>query len=115
VKTRARGFRDLDAHARHRLRLKGKTLRYAAEDLASLFPDHPKRAEQFIAASKAVQDTLGALNDRSVRETLIETVSHGDAILARDATRVVLADDERELLAAARKALDGLLEAKPFW
>jgi triphosphatase len=115
VKTRARDFRDLDAHARHRLRLKGKTLRYAAEDLASLFPDHPKRAEQFIAASKAVQDTLGALNDRSVRETLIETVSHGDAILARDATRVVLADDERELLAAARKALDGLLEAKPFW
>jgi inorganic triphosphatase YgiF len=115
VKTRARDFDDLDAHMRHRLRLKGKTLRYAVEDLVSLFPDHPKRAERFIEASKAVQDTLGALNDRSVRETLIETMSHGDATLARDATRVVLADDERELLAAARKALDDLLDAKPFW
>jgi triphosphatase len=115
VKKRAQDFDDLDAHMRHRLRLKGKTLRYAAEDLASLFPNHPKRAEQFIEASKTVQDTLGALNDRSVRGTLIETVTHGDQTLARDATRVVLAGDEREMLIVARKALDELLDAKPFW
>jgi len=115
VKKRAKHFADLDAHARHKLRLKGKTLRYAAEDLAPLFPDHPKRAEHFIEASKVVQDILGALNDRNVRKTLIQTVTHGDEALARDAARVVLAGDEDELLKTAAKALDDLLAAKPFW
>lgn len=115
VKKRAKHFADLDAHARHRLRLKGKTLRYAAEDLAPLFPDHPKRAEHFIEASKVVQDILGALNDRNVRKTLIQTVTHGDEALARDAARVVLAGDEDELMKTAAKALDDLLAAKPFW
>jgi inorganic triphosphatase YgiF len=115
VRKRAKSFSDLDAPARHKLRLKGKTLRYAAEDLAPLFPEHPKRAERFIAASRAVQDILGALNDRSVRQTLIETVSHGDEATARDAARVALADDEADLLDRARRALDDLLDAKPFW
>jgi len=115
VRKRAKHFAHLDAQARHRLRLKGKTLRYAAEDLAPLFPDHPKRAGRFIAASKTVQDLLGALNDRSVRKTLIETVSHGDPATARDAARVALADDEDDLLKTAAKALDDLLAAKPFW
>ena len=115
VKKRAKSFADLDAPARHKLRLKGKTLRYAAEDLAALFPDHPKRAELFIKASKAVQDILGELNDRSVRAALVATVAHGDETLARDAARVVLADDEGVLLESAGKALDDLLDAKPFW
>jgi inorganic triphosphatase YgiF len=115
VEKRAKHFADLDAHARHKLRLKGKTLRYAAEDLAPLFPDHPKRAEHFIAASKAVQDLLGALNDRHVRQSLIQTVTHGDDATARAAARVALADDEAELLGHAHKALDALLDAKPFW
>jgi inorganic triphosphatase YgiF len=115
VKTRAKHFDDLDAEARHRLRLKGKTLRYAAEDLSPLFPDHPKRVELFLNASRTVQDTLGALNDRSVRQTLVETVTQGDAAQARDVSRVVLADDEEALVDAARKALKALLEAKRFW
>lgn len=115
VKKRAKHFAQLDAPARHKLRLKGKTLRYAAEDLAVLFPEHPKRAEAFIEAAKAVQDLLGLLNDRSVRQALVETAAHGDAMLARDAARVVLADDEDALLKTASKALDDLLDAKPFW
>lgn len=115
VKRRAKRFADLDAHGRHRLRLKAKTLRYAAEDLASLFPAHPKRVERFVAASKAVQDVLGALNDRAVRQALIETVTHGDVALARDASRVALAGDESDLLDAAAEALDDLLDVKPFW
>lgn len=115
VKTRAKRFDDLDAHARHKLRLKGKTLRYAAEDLVALFPDHPKRAEQFVEAARAVQDTLGALNDRSVRGALIGQVTHGDQALARDASRVALAGDEDDLVTAARKSLDTLLDAKTFW
>jgi inorganic triphosphatase YgiF len=115
VKKRAKRFDDLDAGARHRLRLKGKTLRYAAEDLAPLFPDHADRAERFIKAAKAAQDTLGVLNDRSVREGLVDLAAHGDADLSRAAQRVVLGDEEHDLLAAARAALKDLVEAKTFW
>ncbi len=111
----AKRFDDLDARQRHRLRLKGKTLRYAAEDLGSLFPDHPRRAERFLDAAKTVQDMLGALNDRSVRESLITAVAHGDTALAQAAARVALAGDETDLLAQAREALEDLVDAKPFW
>lgn len=115
VKKRVKRFDELDAHARHRLRLKGKTLRYAAEDLAALFPEHRDRAERFVRAAKAAQDALGALNDRSVREGLVDAAAHGDEDLAKAAHRVVLGEDERDLIEAARKALDELVEAKPFW
>ena len=115
VAKRARAFDDLDAHGRHRLRLKGKTLRYAAEDLAPLFPGLAKRVERFLDAAKAVQDALGALNDRDVRRTLINDVTGREKGLVRNVSRVVMADSEDDLLKAARKALDDLLGAKPFW
>jgi len=115
VKKRARRFDDLDAHGRHRLRLKGKTLRYAAEDLAPLFPEHAERAERFVKAAKAAQDTLGALNDRAVREDLVDLAAHGDPDLARSAQRVVLGDAEQVLVDAAREALSDLIDAKTFW
>jgi hypothetical protein len=62
-----------------------------------------------------VQEALGTLNDRHVRQALIETAAHGDEAMARDARRVALADDEHDLLQKAKEALDDLLEAKPFW
>ncbi|AAK25484.1 conserved hypothetical protein [Caulobacter vibrioides CB15] len=115
MKKGAKHFDALDAHARHRLRLKGKTLRYAAEDLAPLFPNHPRRAERFLAAAKAVQDTLGVLNDRAIRRDLVNSCVHGDATLARAATEALLPCDGDKLLRAARGALDDLLDAKSFW
>ena len=115
MKTGAKRFDDLDPHGRHKLRLKGKTLRYAAEDLGLLFPDHPHRAERFLAAAKAVQDTLGALNDRAVRHGVVDTAAHGAPSLARDAADAVLQDDEAKLLHNAREALDALVDAKTFW
>lgn len=115
VKKGAKRFDDLDAPERHRLRLKGKTLRYAVEDLAGLFPDHPRRAERFLAAAKMVQDTLGALNDRSVRQGVVDAAAHGDPTLGQNAAGAVLHDDEARLLRAARESLDDLLDAKTFW
>lgn len=115
VKKRARHFDDFDAEARHRLRLKGKTLRYAAEDLAPLFPEHAERADRFIRAAKTAQDTLGALNDRTVREGLIGLAAHGDPDLASAAQRVVLYDEEQDLIVAAREALKDLFDARIFW
>ena len=114
VKKAAKRFDDLDARERHRLRLKGKTLRYAVEDLAGLFPDHPRRAERFLAAAKRVQDTLGALNDRVVRESVIAAATHGDIALAHQAARVVLQGDETKLLRAAHEALEDLFDTESF-
>jgi hypothetical protein len=62
-----------------------------------------------------VQDALGALNDRSVRRSLVEAVAHGDPDQVRAVTRIALSDDEDDLLETARKALRDLLHAKPFW
>ena len=111
----AKHFDDLDARERHRLRLKGKTLRYAVEDLAGLFPDHPRRAERFLAAAKTMQDKLGALNDRSVGRSVVDAAAHGDSTLRQNAAGAVLQDDEARLLRAARASLDELLDAKTFW
>ena len=45
----------------------------------------------------------------------METVTQGDEAQARDVSRIALADDETDLVRAARKALDTLLDAKAFW
>jgi hypothetical protein len=42
-------------------------------------------------------------------------IAHGDDALARAAARVALTGDETHLLAQAREALDGLVDAKRFW
>jgi inorganic triphosphatase YgiF len=104
---------------RHHLRLRGKTLRYAAEDLATLFPDHPKRADRFIKATRALQDSLGALNDLATREALAREValSSGEPEAAFAAGRLTAGGDEREagLLVEAQGAYVTFVEAKPFW
>jgi inorganic triphosphatase YgiF len=115
IKKAARRFDDLDAHARHRLRLKGKTLRYAAEDLAPLFPDQQHRAQRFRAAAKNLQDALGALNDRAIRRDLVDLAAHGDRDLARDVAAFTLQGDDAKLVRAAGDTLEALLDAKPFW
>ncbi|PZR30364.1 CHAD domain-containing protein [Caulobacter segnis] len=115
VKKRGRSFDDLDAHARHRLRLKGKTLRYAAEDLAPLFPEHAARAEHFIKAAKAAQDALGVLNDQAVREGLLAMAAHGDADLVRAVRPIALSGADNDLIDRAKAAVEDLIGAKPFW
>jgi triphosphatase len=104
---------------RHHLRLHGKTMRYAAEDLATLFPEHSKRAARFINATRTLQDSLGALNDLAVRETLARDValSCGEPEAAFAAGRLTSgrAEREAELLAAAQAAHDAFIAAKTFW
>lgn len=107
----------MEPEARHRLRLKGKTLRYAAEDLAGLFPEHPRRVERFIAAAKALQDALGDLNDRAARARLAREVAtaHGEPEAAFAAGRLTACGDDAEVLGRARKAYATLAAAKVFW
>lgn len=108
---------DLDPATRHRLRLKGKTLRYVATDLAGLFPDHPKRAERFIEATKALQDALGRLNDLHVGPELARSVAlaSGESEAALAAERLAGDEGETRLMRQARKARDAFAEARIFW
>ena len=108
---------DLAPEARHGLRLKGKTLRYAVEDLAGLFPDHPKRIERFVEATKALQDGLGRLNDLRGRAALAHEVAlaHGEPEAAFAAGRLTAGGDEAALLESAEKARRALAHAKTFW
>ncbi|CAN5326785.1 inorganic triphosphatase [soil metagenome] len=119
IRKDGRDLAVLGHEARHELRIRGKKLRYAVEDLGGLFPDHPKRLERFIEATKALQDSLGGLNDLAVREALAREVamSSEDSEAAFAAGRPTAAGGEREaeLLVEAQGAYVTFAEAKRFW
>jgi len=64
-----RGFTALNPAERHLVRIAAKKMRYSAEAFASL---HGKRATPFIAALAALQDELGAENDRHMAMRLLQ-------------------------------------------
>lgn len=65
VLRRGRHLAALDPHARHRVRIEAKKLRYASEFFAGLArrPKIIRRHEHFVAALEELQEALGALND----------------------------------------------------
>jgi len=69
VRRRGAALGTLDADAEHELRIDVKKLRYAAEFLASLYPDG--RRGRFIAALKELQEQLGVANDARLAETVV--------------------------------------------
>jgi triphosphatase len=119
IRKEGRDLVALSPEDRHHLRIRGKKLRYAVEDLGGLFPDHPKRRERFVAATKALQDVLGLLNDQAGREALAREValSCDDPEAAFAAGRLTGAGPEREveLLADAQGAYVTFAEARRFW
>ncbi|MBS0496625.1 MAG: CHAD domain-containing protein [Proteobacteria bacterium] len=64
-----RGFTALNPAERHLVRIAAKKMRYSAEAFASL---HGKRDTPFIAALAALQDELGAENDRHMAMRLLQ-------------------------------------------
>jgi triphosphatase len=109
----------LSPEDRHHLRIRGKKLRYAVEDLGGLFPDHPRRRERFVAATKDLQDVLGLLNDQAGRDALAREVAmtceDPEAAFAAGRLTAGAADRETELLAEAQGAYVTFAEAKRFW
>ena len=117
VEQRARDLADLDAEARHHLRIRAKRLRYAAEFFPDLFPARRRRA-RYLKALERLQDTLGALNDLAVaRDRIPGEAALDDAEVAFAAGRVIgrRERDEAALLAAAVKACGRSHDARPFW
>ena len=75
VRKKGKALAQLDARNRHKLRIRVKKLRYAAEFFGDLFPGKrvSKRRRKFVATLEHLQDGLGDLNDIIVDEHLITT------------------------------------------
>ena len=107
-----RDVKALDDARRHTLRIAAKKLRYAAEGLAPLFAPEPGR--RLIKKLKALQDTLGALNDAAVATRLMSRLAVEDSDGGRDLLAAREAKRPKALKAAA-KQMKALADAKPFW
>jgi triphosphatase len=119
IAKRGRKLRELDAEARHKLRIEAKKLRYAADVFVGVF-DRPKRARVFVEALKAVQDALGDLNDIVVGERLAHEAAalpgRAETDSAFVAGRITGAQKARlaPLTDRAEAALKAFAEAKVF-
>lgn len=130
VKRRAGHFARQSPHARHRLRIALKKLRYTTEALAPLY-DHDD-THIFVQRLKRLQDDLGSANDLHVGQTIVTALARAAAtptaaaagVPQRGSTgialagRRVLAWHKRRLAANAaqvRQDLEELLETRPFW
>ena len=77
VRKRSRGFAELDAPARHKLRIAVKKMRYTSEFLGSLFDE--RRLKSFTKTLKPLQNDLGHVNDVRTAHRLIEKIDADDA------------------------------------
>lgn len=121
-------LRRMKAEKRHKLRIRGKKLRYAMEFFADAFPARKmaRRRKRALAALRDVQDALGALNDVATREKLAAEVALGPNGAANKAEArrhafaagLVLGTQEAHIpamLAAAERAHAKFRKAKAFW
>jgi CHAD domain-containing protein len=116
LRKRGRHLQELDAAARHRLRIAAKKLRYAAEFFAALYPK--RRVRPYVQSLAAVQDVLGALNDAATLLRLLEEALAGarapDARVAGMIQGWSAASTHLQLDALCR-AWDHWRRQKPFW
>ncbi len=119
----------LDPQRRHRLRIRTKKLRYAAEFFAGAFPakKSTRRRENFVGSLEKLQDALGDLNDIAVHEELSERLADSKgggrrrrsdpAKKAFAAGRLSGREEARiaPVLEEAERAYAAFAEAKPFW
>jgi len=126
---RGKHLDKLDAHRRHRLRIQGKKLRYAADFFSNAFPRKKAmlRQKKFVAGLERLQDALGDLNDIVVHEKLSERFLEGNeagnkgrngrARKAFAAGRLSGREEARlaPALREAKRAYKALAKRKPFW
>jgi triphosphatase len=114
VKRRGDHLAKLDEGTRHRVRISGKKLRYAAEFFAGLYPGKKagRRREALLDALEDLQTHLGHLNDLTSGRALFADlgIENADSILAAGKK-----GDPSRLLPKAEDAFDRLIDAKRFW
>jgi phosphohistidine phosphatase SixA/CHAD domain-containing protein len=114
---RGRRFPELDAEARHRVRIALKRLRYAVDFFRSLY-DREAHG-RYLRRLKRLQDGLGRANDWAASERLLGELVGGDddGALARGAA-IVLAGQRRSVSALEPRLRQGwrsFERARPFW
>jgi inorganic triphosphatase YgiF len=117
LRRHAEHWQALSAEERHAVRIEAKKLRYAAEFLASLYPDHA--VERFLRPLTRLLDSLGTLNDMAVTDRLVRQLCGprpGGALREMPALlqgwSAARSIDQRTHLDARWHAL---LDARPFW
>ncbi|HEY2751377.1 CHAD domain-containing protein [Phenylobacterium sp.] len=109
-----RTFEEASDAGRHHVRIEAKKLRYAAEGLASLYPQ--KRVSRFVRRLEALQDELGELNDIATADGLFVGLPlTPEAAFAAGELAGLKRAAKPALVAHAAKALKRLGKAKPFW
>jgi inorganic triphosphatase YgiF len=111
IKKRGKNLASLDDEERHRVRIEGKKLRYAAEFFGALYPRKKaqRRREAFLVAIEKLQDLLGELNDLVTGPEVLA------ALGIEDDLPVPGKREHRKMLDRAEDALDTLIDAKRFW
>lgn len=117
VLKKGKRFASLDAASRHRLRVRIKKLRYAAEFFGDLWSDKKTRA--YVKTLKGLQEHLGALNDIAVAHDQLHAAVGKDAdrreVWAAGLVAGWHGGREAGLLDAARAEWKDFTDAKPFW
>ncbi len=109
---------DLTVEQRHQMRKALKTLRYATEFFASLYPEESTR--QFIKETRSLQEVFGYLNDVVAAERL-GAICHDGCADSREAQRAagyVLGWHNAQAAHAWKDAHKGWLKLKglpQFW
>jgi triphosphatase len=123
VRKKGKVLTELDPRGRHKLRIRTKKLRYAAEFFAPLCRTKraAKRRKKFLPALERLQDALGELNDIAVHEKRIAALgSHRQRSNPSRLFAVGLLtghEDARKQVAmtTATESYADLAKVKPFW
>jgi len=123
VARRGRKIASLNSEGRHRVRIAGKKLRYAATFLLPAFKRRgfdSQGAAAYIEATARLQNALGALNDRAVASKVIDDLTvaarpadQADQPLHALAKRVAAGGKRRER--RLERAWKAFRKAEPFW
>jgi len=115
---------ELDASARHQLRVQAKKVRYGAEFFSGAFPSAAHEGRVFVRRASRLQDALGQLSDVAVYRTLAVELGSTTAQhpMASPTVRFAMvvssaseADRVDELVSRARHAGARLAKAARFW
>lgn len=108
-----KGFAELDAAERHRLRIAAKRLRYVID---GFLPLYGAKAGRYLAKIVRLQDVLGVANDMVIAHDLLAGLAKGrSAVQAAGIVEGYLACEARQRGEALAEVAAAALKAKPFW
>ncbi len=113
---RGRHLKSLDAEALHGLRKGLKKLRYACEDVSSLFAHRP--VDRYVGSVKRVLGDLGRINDAAVAAERVAELGGPERAELAGPVEALLAWNERRRAGShrdLRRRWRKLRHADPFW